>query len=391
MEVSILHIINVNFHHVGEYLCHAANKDKNELDFSKISLNVSLEAKVLKASASVEAKLHQNTQLYCLVEGYPFETLTWYKDNEELAADLFDIKVLSKTLRNMTLEITELSRKDNGTYTCLAEAGNSAANKSIPILVLDKPQVNIDFVKAIGKNRVYLNWTVNDGNAPSTLFFRIQYMAQGDSNWYYYQQEIGGGNHSYVLQDIFKNNTEYWLRIMAINSEGESQYSTTTTPILMLNEDPEFIPDVKVTGVTVNSITISWGTPPDELKDHVHMYKLLSQAENSADKFEALHPASGENLYMFSDLQPATTYNFQVAACSEYSNLCGNWSLKVNGTTMDGISGPPANVTVECRFDNISQTSFVYVSWKPPVSPHGTIMSYNVSFFCLLNALVMVY
>lgn len=193
LEVSILHIINVNFNHVGEYLCHAANKDKNELDFSKITLNVSLEAKIIKTSAPVETKLHQNAQLYCLIEGYPFEALNWYKDNEELAADLFDIKVLNKTLRNMTLEIQELSRKDNGSYTCLAQAGNSAANKSIPILVLDKPQVNIDFVKAIGKNKVYLNWTVNDGNAQSSLFFRIQYMAQGDSNWYYYQQEIGGG------------------------------------------------------------------------------------------------------------------------------------------------------------------------------------------------------
>lgn len=371
----------MNFHHVGEYVCHAANKEKNELDFSKITLNVSSPANIIANSAPVRVKLHHNAEFYCLFEGYPFETLKWYKDNEEITRDSFNIKVLNTTLRNVTLQVRELNRKDNGTYVCSVQAGNSVANASISVLVLDKPQVNIDLVKAIGKNRVYLNWTVNDGNVPASLFFRIQYMAEGDSNWYYYRQEIGGGNHSYVLQDIFKSNTKYWLRIMAINSEGESQYSTTTTPILMLAEDPEFIPEVKVTGVTVNSITISWSTPPDELKDHVHMYKLLSQAENSTAVFEAWHSASGENLYMFSNLQPATTYNFQVSACSEYSNLCGNWSAKVNGTTMDGISGPPSNVTVECRFDNISQTSFVYVNWKPPVTPHGTIMSYNVSFF----------
>lgn len=153
----------------------------------------------------------------------------------------------------------------------------------------------------------------------------------------------------------------------------------------MLSEDPEFIPDVKVTGVTVNSITIKWETPPENLKDHVHMYKLISQAENSSAAREAFYPASDENLYMFSALSPATTYNFQVAACNEYSKQCGRFSVKVNGTTMDGISGPPVNVTVECRFDNISQTSFVYVAWKPPLSPHGTIMSYNVSTIFFFN------
>lgn len=377
-EVSILHILNVSFEHVGDYICYASNK---EIDFAKIVFNVTLPAKILKESSSIKAKLHEKAKVYCLVEGYPFESLKWYKGNEELPDKFSEQHVLSKTLRNFTLELNELSRKDNGSYICAVQTFNSAANGSTAILVLDKPHVAIDFVKAVGKNKVYLNWTVNDGNAPNSLQFRIQYQESNSSNWVYYQQAIGGGNTSYVLQDIFQTNKQYLFRIMAINSEGESQYATTTEPIVLLPEDPEFIPELKVTGVTVSSITISWIPPAKQLKEHVHIYKLKAQADNSTKILEAVHPASEHNnLYMFSDLHPATTYNFQIAACSEYTGLCGKWSEKVNGTTLEGIAGPPSNVTVDCRFHNISQTGLVHITWKPPINTHGTIITYNVSY-----------
>lgn len=53
-------------------------------------------------------------------------------------------------------------------------------------------------------------------------------------------------------------------------------------------------------------------------------------------KKEAIYPAQTFNVYVFVDLDPATTYQFKIAACSEYTKQCGNWSKIVNGTTMDG-------------------------------------------------------
>lgn len=372
-EVSILHIVNVGLQHAGEYVCHALKE--TEIDISRIVLNVTLPAKIEKISATVRTKLHQNVELNCLIVGYPIQRISWFKDSEPLFIET-DTKSINETLKNSTIQIKEVTKKDNGTYTCYVEAINSNDSRSTEILVLDKPQISIKFVKAIGTSEIFLNWTVNDGNEPNSLYYRVQYMTPGDSNWFYYQHKIDGGNHSYVLNDM-KNHTEYTLRMIAINSEGES-HPFKSEPVMTLTENPIFIPEVKVTGVTVNSITISWTSPPDSLKDYVHYYQLLSQTNNKSDILETISPANELNLYMFSNLNPATAYNFQVAACSEYSNTCGPWSAKVNGTTMDGISGPPSNVSVECRFDNISQTSFVFVTWKPPDNPHGTIMSYNV-------------
>lgn len=373
-EVSILHIVNVDLKHAGDYVCHVLKRDY--IDISKIILNVTLPAKVMKHSQSVRTKLHQNIALNCEVMGYPITHVYWTKDKENATVDV-KTQSLNQTMVNTTIYVNEITKKDNGTYTCHVETTIFNDSKSCEILVLDKPQVNIDFVKAIGTSQIYLNWTVNDGNEPDSLYYRVQFMTQGDSNWYYYQHRIEGGNRSYVLKDM-KNNTEYTLRMIAINSEGESQHATSP-PIKTLLKDIIFIPEVKVPGVSASSITISWTGPPDEYKDYIHYYQLLSQSNNESAPLETITPVKQDNLYMFSNLNPATLYNFQVAACSEYSNTCGPWSAKVNGTTMDGISGPPSNITVDCRFDNISQTGSVFVAWKAPANPHGTIMSYNVS------------
>ncbi|KAG8262140.1 C6 finger domain-containing protein, variant [Homalodisca vitripennis] len=44
----------------------------------------------------------------------------------------------------------------------------------------------------------------------------------------------------------------------------------------------------------------------------------------------------------------------------------------------DSLSGPPENVTVICRYDNITRSSVVFVTWTPPSQPNGKIVYYNV-------------
>ncbi|CAH0562390.1 unnamed protein product [Brassicogethes aeneus] len=372
-EVSILHILKIDFGHVGDYVCHAANENVTDLDRHSIILNVTSPAQIVQISSPIFAKIHESVTLVCLVQGYPIEEVMWFKE-DKLIVEGSKMESINSTLKNSTLSIEEVKKSDNGSYICKSTNGVLRVNASSAIMVLDKPQITIDFIKAIATNKIYLNWTVNDGNSPD-LKYTIQYMKKGDSNWIYYKNEIKGKNTSCILKDNFKNGTEYTIRMMATNKQGDSQYYTADA-IEMLDEDPVFIPVVTVTGVTTSSITIKWTTPHDKIKEHIHYFNLIMN--NSSERLEAYHPASKDNLYMFSELESATTYVFQVSACSEYTKECGASSEPVNGTTMDGMSGPPTNVTVECRFDNISHTSFVYVTWRPPITPHGTITSYNV-------------
>jgi hypothetical protein len=84
-----------------------------------------------------------------------------------------------------------------------------------------------------------------------------------------------------------------------------------TTYYFLLFLDPYFVPEISVKGVTLNSITIGWSQPPEEMRDHVHYYMLIVQ-NNSTTK-EAFHPEQSMNLFLFTDLQAATTYHFKVS------------------------------------------------------------------------------
>ncbi|XP_048526758.1 tyrosine-protein phosphatase 69D isoform X2 [Dendroctonus ponderosae] len=374
-EVSILHILNINFNHVGKYVCHATNQNASDLDLSEIELNVTKPVSILEISPPVYTKIYNTVHLKCLVEGYPIDYITWFKDTNALPFDMWNTTAVNETAISSVLRI-QITKKDNGTYTCTAGNENSTTNGSTAILVLDKPQISIDVIKPIGTNKIFLNWTVNDGNSPNELKYIVQYKSENDTEWVYYRSNINNTQNSLIL-NVEKINSTYTVRIHAKNPQGDSQYATSNA-LKMLDEEPIFVPDVTVTGVTSSSITIKWSMPPEKFRDHIHYYNLILRSYNTSEKLEAIQPAK-DYLYMFSELNSATIYNFQVAACSDYSRECGPWSEIVNGTTMDGISGPPSNASIECRFDNISHTNFVHVSWQPPRQPHGSIQSYNVN------------
>nr|XP_022914694.1 tyrosine-protein phosphatase 69D [Onthophagus taurus] len=375
-EVSFLHILGVSLKHVGNYKCHAMNK--TEIDFDQIVLNVTL-APQISMSEIVRTKIHVNVKLHCLVLGYPITGINWFKDKSALEAEAYKIKFVNETYAESLLEVSSVTKKDNGTYTCKAQTPFTSKQNETAILVLDKPVLKLDFVKSIGKSKIYINWTMDDGNEPNSIRYSIRYKEDGNENWVYYQQEIKAEYREHILEDVtLKPNATYTLRMEAINSEGSSPFSDSK-PIRILTEDPVFTPEVKVTGVTVSSITISWTDPSRDLGEYVQFFKLKSRPDNMTSISEAVSHLPSKNLYMFNNLDPATTYNFQVCACCEYCNTCGPWSLEVNGTTMDGMAGPVTNASVECKYENVTQMSFVYVSWKPPLKRHGTVVTYNVT------------
>lgn len=42
------------------------------------------------------------------------------------------------------------------------------------------------------------------------------------------------------------------------------------------------------------------------------------------------------------------------------------------------VASPPKNLTVNCRYDNISSSSFVSITWEHPEKPNGIIQLYNI-------------
>ncbi|XP_012286742.1 tyrosine-protein phosphatase 69D [Orussus abietinus] len=359
----------------GDYTCMARTITGESLE-TTINLRIIEPGRVLPTQ-DVRMNVLQPANLTCQMQGYPLSNFTWVKGNDTETSEhlrtLMTVTEINETHVETSLKFKAVTRKDNGTYECQANDYNRVISGHVSLFVTDVPQVSIDFMKAVGAGSIFLNWTVNDGNEPVTEYF-IGSIKNGTAERRFYSERIGGGNSSYVLKG-FESNTTYQISISAVNAIGTSHISNPRW-ITTLEKDPEFVPKVTVNGVTTGSITIGWTVPPPELREHVQYYNLI--ATNGDQKREAMYPAQPRTFYGFVDLESATTYKFKVAACSEYTKLCGNWSAEVNGTTMDGVASPPQNLSITCSIDTARRTSFISLYWAPPARPNGLITRYKV-------------
>lgn len=345
---------------------------------------------VANNSMKVKQRIKHGVTLYCLFEIYPqnndtSKALKWLKDDTSInfLDSLSSLNQINATHVNLTLELTEVYKKENGTYACVAysEDGQELARRETVLLVMDLPQVSIDFAKAVGASKIYLNWTVNDGNDPIQKYF-IQYAPEETQLFTYYKEIIGGGNTSYVLKN-FEANTSYLLRISAKNSIGEGTHHQYHLPVRTLETDPIFVPNVRSPGRTAETITIAWEAPPAELLPYVQYYELVVMESGETPKVveETLYHQNSRNLpYMFDNLKSATDYEFKVRACNELTKQCGPWSEKVNETTMDGQASKPTDLSVTCLAHNAShiRTHSVLVNWNSPKITNGKVSHYII-------------
>ncbi|KAJ6635524.1 Tyrosine-protein phosphatase 69D [Pseudolycoriella hygida] len=385
---QFLHVLNVSDVEIkdsGNYTCHKIEANAKNLHFIVQSI---IEPKITNHSpAKIQTKLKTNVVLFCLFEAFPMDnynySIKWTKvdDPQYQWGNRTGVVVVNDTLVNSTFQIDEAIKNDNGTYECSIQSPYTGQIQKFEssLLVLDVPHVSIDFVKAVGANKIFLNWTINDGNDPVQQYF-VQYMKEGDSTFTYYNHVIDGRNVSYVLEN-FEPSTTYQIKITAKNNMGLGPANTYAHGVRTLESDPVFIPKISVKGNTHSTITIGWSPPSADILDFIHYYELVVAAagDNSTIIEEAIHPQNSRNLpYMFDHLQTATDYKFRVRSCSELTKQCGNWSDEVTGTTMDGQSSEPLNLVINCTYYNISGRSTVSATWSPPARRNGKITSYQI-------------
>ena len=76
------------------------------------------------------------------------------------------------------------------------------------------------------------------------------------------------------MRDL-ESNSEYHLKLAAKNRHGMGDFDLFHELIRTLDFDPVFVPMTSVKGLTWNSLSIGWNTPPeDRIKEHVDYYKL---------------------------------------------------------------------------------------------------------------------
>lgn len=337
-----LTIKNVSESDTGNYTCEQYGPIDGDLPPAKMQFIISavLLPRILAQSpARIETKISQSVLLYCVIEAHPLtdfvKQIKWVKndvsngnaifrnqmatahpskDDQASISNRTTINHLDKQRVNVTLDLANIFKKDNGSYSCVVEVPylqdpdrvfeqTRRVSAISSVFVLDVPQVSLDFVKAVGSSQIFLNWTVNNGNSPIKNYY-VQYLKEGETTFNYYNTSISGKNTSYVLNN-FEPNSNYQLRILASNAIGNSPAYTYPQFVRTLEFDPVFVPIIEVKGNTVDTITIGWHPPPPNLLEYIQYYEVVVAEKSDSSKIvdEAIHPQNSRNLpYMFDNV-----------------------------------------------------------------------------------------
>lgn len=373
-----------------------------QISFSVVSVLLPRVSPPTSEEIKIKEKDSKSVDLICIIEAWPTElfngSVKWEKetidrlenkdssDSSEINAVLANRTRISTNDTHITVGVTidKASKKHNGTYICTVaqplalDKAFDKVEKRISILIQSAPIAMISFAKAIGKHRIFLNWTVtDDGNSPIQMFLP-QFKQENDSTFHYTPNKVSANQTSMVIEKLMPN-MKYQFKISAKNEIGTGPVTDWNMMVKTLTADPIFTPIVEVKGNSHSTITIGWQPPSLELLDYIHYYEVIVfQADNKTIE-EAIHPQNSRNLpYMVMNLKTATEYFFKVRACSEYNKECGKWSEIVNGTTMDGQASAPLDVKISCIHHNVSRRNLVTVDWSAPSNPNGIVMSYQV-------------
>ena len=109
-----------------------------------------------------------------------------------------------------------LSHGDNGTYLCHGMNEYHSDVAVMDTVVYDKPQVNIDLVKSVDDDKIYINWTIVRWNTPVTDYY-LSYREKDQNSWeYYVLEKISPKATSFVMRNLTAN-TSYFIKLAAKN------------------------------------------------------------------------------------------------------------------------------------------------------------------------------
>ena len=97
----------------------------------------------------------------------------------------------------------------------------SPSDAPSPLPCTEVPEVVITEAVTVGKSRLFVRWSAEDGNSAITGY-RLQYMPVGSDQWIYWSEPVALNASSAVLTGL-QPSRGYRLRLTADNAVGRSR------------------------------------------------------------------------------------------------------------------------------------------------------------------------
>nr|XP_034983795.1 neuronal cell adhesion molecule isoform X5 [Zootoca vivipara] len=355
----------------GMYTCVARNK------LGKVQNEVQLEIKeptmIIKQP---EYKVVQRTgqvSFGCTIkhDATLVPTVTWLKESAELPNDeRFIVGKHNLTIMNVT-------DKDGGAYTCIANTTLDSVSASAVLTVVDRPDPPFDLELTDHQERtVQLTWIPgNDNNSP-IMKFVIEYEdAMREPGIWNYLTEISGILTTVQLK--LSPYVNYSFRVIAVNDIGNSQPSEASEQYFTKAAKPDDNPTgVQGIGSEPDNLVIMW----EPLK-HVQsngpglQYKVSWRQKDGDDDWTSVTVANVSK-YIVSGTPTFAPYEIKVQALNDLGPA-------PEPTTTIGHSGEdlpmvaPGNLQVQ-----VVNSTLAKVQWDPVLLKYvrGHLQGYKIYY-----------
>ncbi|XP_043350801.1 neuronal cell adhesion molecule isoform X31 [Dermochelys coriacea] len=247
----------------GTYTCVARNK------LGKVQNEVHLEVKdptmIIKQPEYKIIQKGGQVSFECTIkhDRTLLPTITWLKDNGELPDDERFI------IHKDSLAIMNVTDKDDGTYTCVANTTLDSVSASAvltvvaatptPAIIYDRPDPPFDLELTDQLERsIQLSWIPGyDNNSPITNFVIEYEDGMREPGVWHYQTEVRGTQTTVQLK--LSPYVNYSFRVIAVNEIGRSQPSEASEQYLTKAAKPDENPSgVQGIGSEPDNLVIIW-------------------------------------------------------------------------------------------------------------------------------------
>lgn len=168
------------------------------------------------------------------------------------------------------------------------------------------------------------------------------------------------------------------VRVRAINSIGNGDWSTTTTTGAKIRSIPDTMSAPTISSFADSSITVAWTalTSPDNGNSDILAYELVwDDGTNTVPTVELSNVLTTSYVVPTADITSGSTYRFAVRARNIYGSATA-YSAEVSATAID----IPAKMDIPTVVLNTADATQVDISWTEP-SYHGSaIDKYEVQY-----------
>lgn len=115
----------------------------------------------------------------------------------------------------------------------------------------------------------------------------LQYRLGGGAAWVYFiDQKIPKDATQFIMRNL-SSDSSYFIKLAAQNEFGMGEFDLYHSPVQTLKSDPTYVPEVGVKGITWNSISLGWDSPPineeteeedvPNILDYITYYKITRE------------------------------------------------------------------------------------------------------------------